>query len=108
LSLRYDNCGWFGSDVATDLSSRTSLVVRIKGAAGGEQNHFSLSLGGVTKRFGEFTLDGGAHPVVTTGFQDIRIPLAANGINRASPAQLALAFWYGGNSTISIDHLTFQ
>jgi len=46
--------------------------------------------------------------VITTSYREFRIPMAANGINRASPAQLALAFWYGGNSTISIDHLSFQ
>ncbi|WP_203708888.1 DUF4832 domain-containing protein, partial [Asanoa iriomotensis] len=76
LSLRYNNCGWFGSDVGVDLSSRTYLVVRVKGAAGGEQSHFNLGLGGSTKVFGDFTLDGGAHPVITTSYQDIRIPMA--------------------------------
>ncbi|WP_460492017.1 fibronectin type III domain-containing protein [Dactylosporangium cerinum] len=34
LSLRYNNCGWFGSDVGVDLSNRTYLVIRVKGAAG--------------------------------------------------------------------------
>ncbi|MEV0714475.1 DUF4832 domain-containing protein [Asanoa sp. NPDC050611] len=108
LSLRYNNCGWFGSDVGVDLSSRTYLVLRVKGAAGGEQNHFNLGLGGATKLFADFTLDGGAHPVITTSFQDIRIPMAANGINRNSPSQLAMGFWYGGNSTVTIDHISFQ
>jgi len=108
LSLRYNNCGWFGSDVGVDLSNRTYLVVRIKGAAGGEQGHFNLGLGGATKVFGDFTLDGGARPVITTSYQDIKIPMAANGINRNSPSQLAMGFWYGGNSTISIDHISFQ
>ncbi|MBV1855233.1 DUF4832 domain-containing protein [Catellatospora tritici] len=108
LSLRYNNCGWFGSDVGVDLSSYTYLVVRVKGAAGGEQTHFNLGLGGATKVFGDFTLDGGAHPVITTSYQDIRIPMVANGINRNSPSQLAMGFWYGGNSTITIDHITFQ
>ncbi|WP_345516432.1 DUF4832 domain-containing protein, partial [Phytohabitans houttuyneae] len=42
LSLRYNNCGWFGSDVGVDLSGYTYLVVRVKGAAGGEQAHFNL------------------------------------------------------------------
>ncbi|MEV4537713.1 DUF4832 domain-containing protein [Asanoa sp. NPDC049518] len=108
LSLRYNNCGWFGSDVGVDLTSRTYLVVRIKGAAGGEQAHFNLGLGGSTKVFGDFTVDGGGHPVITTSYQDIRIPMVANGINRNSPSQLAMGFWYGGNSTISIDHISFQ
>ncbi|MEV0714474.1 fibronectin type III domain-containing protein [Asanoa sp. NPDC050611] len=108
LSLRYNNCGWFGSDVGVDLSGRTYLVVRVKGAVGGEQSHFNLGLGGATKVFGDFTLDGGAHPVITTSFQDIRIPMAANGINRNSPSQLAMGFWYGGSSTVTIDHISFQ
>ncbi|MEV4623271.1 DUF4832 domain-containing protein [Asanoa sp. NPDC049573] len=108
LSLRYNNCGWFGSDVGVDLSAYTYLVVRVKGLAGGEQSHFNLGLGGTTKVFGDFTLDGGGHPVITTAYQDIRIPMTANGINRNSPSQLAMGFWYGGNSTITIDHITFQ
>ncbi|MEV4177505.1 DUF4832 domain-containing protein [Nonomuraea sp. NPDC049709] len=108
LSLRYDNCGWFGSDVYTDLSAYTHLVVRIKGAAGGEQAHFHLSLGGATKAFGDFTLDGGGHPAITTAYKDIRLPMSANGINRASPGQLAMGFWYGGDSTVTIDSLSFE
>ncbi|GAA0908972.1 DUF4832 domain-containing protein [Virgisporangium aurantiacum] len=107
LALQYDNCGWFGSDVPTDVSAYTYLVVRVRGAAGGEQNHFNLSLGGTTKKFGEYTVDGGGHPAITTSFQDIRIPMAANGINRASPAQLAMGFWFGGNSTITVDSIGF-
>jgi chitodextrinase len=108
LSLRYDNGGWFGSDVNTGLSAYTYLVLRIKGAAGGEQSHFHVSLGGVTKRLGDYTLDGGGHPAVTTAYQDVKIPLSANGINRASPGQLSMGFWYGGNSTVTIDSLSFQ
>jgi chitodextrinase len=108
LGLRYDNCGWFGSDVNTSLSAYTHLVIRIKGAAGGEQSHFHLGLGGVTKAFGDFTLDGGGHPAITTAYQDIKLPMAANGINRSSPGQLAMSFWHGGNSTITIDSISFQ
>ena len=107
LTLRYNNCGWFGSDVITDLSSYTYLVVRIKGAAGGEQSHFNLSLGGTTKVFGDYVLDGGGHPAITPSYQDIKIPMAANGISRSAPAQLAMGFWYGGNSSISIDGFSF-
>ncbi|WP_043634215.1 hypothetical protein [Nonomuraea candida] len=84
LSLRYADCGWFGSDVHTNLSAYTHLLIRIKGAAGGEQSHFHLALGGVTKVFGDFTLDGGGRPALTTAYRDIRIPLADNGIDRAS------------------------
>jgi hypothetical protein len=34
--------------------------------------------------------------------------MAANGINRSSPGQLAMSFWHGGNSTITIDSISFQ
>jgi hypothetical protein len=107
LTLQYTNCGWFGSDVNTDLSAYTYLVVRIKGASGGEQSQFHLSLGGTTKIFGDYVLAGGGHPAVTTGYQDIKIPMAANGINRAAPGQLAMGFWYGGTSTVTIDGFSF-
>ncbi|MFC7108648.1 hypothetical protein ACFQQB_54595 [Nonomuraea rubra] len=108
LSLRYNNCGWFGSDVGVDLSTKTHLVIRVKGAADGEQAHFNLGLGGTTKVFADYVLDGGAHPAITTAYQDIRIPMAANGISRTSPGQLAMGFWYGGNSTITIDEIRFE
>ncbi len=108
LTLQYAGCGWFGSDVGTDVSAYTYLVVRIKGNAGGEQTHFSLGLGGTTRVFGDYILDGGAHPVITTAYQDVRIPMAANGISRTSPAQLAMGFWYGGTGGISIDAISFQ
>ncbi|HTJ36939.1 MAG TPA: DUF4832 domain-containing protein [Dactylosporangium sp.] len=108
LALQYNNCGWFGSDVNQDVSAYTYLVVRVKGASGGEQTQFNLSLGGTTKVFGDYVLDGGGHPAITTAYQDIRIPMAANGISRTSPAQLAMGFWYGGNSTITIDSFSFS
>jgi hypothetical protein len=104
LTLRYANCGWFGSDVGTDVSGRTYLVIRIRG---GDPTHFNLSLGGVTKVFADYTLDGGGRPVLTAEFQDIRIPMAANGISRTSPGQLAMGFWYGGSGTVVVDSISF-
>ncbi|MEU7871794.1 carbohydrate-binding protein [Dactylosporangium sp. NPDC049140] len=108
LVLQYNNCGWFGSDVNTDVSAYKYLVVRVKGTSGGEQSQFNLSLGGTTKVFGDYTLDGGGHPAITTAYQDIKIPMTANGISRTSPAQLAMGFWYGGNSAITIDSFSFS
>ena len=105
LALQYNNCGWFGSDVATDMSAYTYLVVRLKG---GNAAHFNLSLGGTTKVFGDYVLDGGGHPVLTSEYQDIKIPMVANGINRSSPAQLTMGFWYGGAGTVTIDSISFQ
>ncbi|MFJ6572163.1 DUF4832 domain-containing protein [Streptomyces sp. NPDC091292] len=108
LTLAYNNAGWFGSDVFTSVADRNYLVVRIKGQSGGEEKDFELSVGGVTKRFKDFTLDGGGHPVLTTGYTDIRIPLTANGISRSAPGQIAMSFWHGGNSSVSIDSLSFE
>src|SRR5262249_38278655 len=108
LTLRYANCGWFGSDVGTDLSAKTYLVLRVKGTTGGEQTHFNLGLRGPTKVFGDYRLDGNAHPAITTTYQDIKTPMAANGISRTSPGQLAMGFWYGGTSAITIDEIRFE
>jgi hypothetical protein len=58
--------------------------------------------------FGDYVLDGGGHPVLTGAYQDIKVPMAANGITRASPGQLAMGFWYGGAGTISIDSISFS
>jgi hypothetical protein len=34
--------------------------------------------------------------------------MVANGISCNSPSQLAMGFWFGGSSTITIDHITFR
>ena len=108
LNLQYANSGWFGSDVYTDVTSKTYLVFRIKGNSGNEQSHFQVSIGGVNKRFDHFVLSTGGAPVITTSYQDIRIPLVSNGINRTSPGQLVLAFWFGASGTVSIDEIRFE
>jgi hypothetical protein len=108
LRLQYARTGWFGSDVTRDLSDRSVMVVRVRGLMGGEQNHVGLSIGGVTKRFSEYSTSSGGNAVITTAFRDIRIPLVANGINRAAPGQLAMSFWHGGSSTLWIDEIRFE
>ncbi|HEY0685623.1 MAG TPA: DUF4832 domain-containing protein [Steroidobacter sp.] len=108
LNLQYANSGWFGTDIYTDVTSKTYLVFRIKGNSGNEQSHFHVSIGGVDKRFDQFVLATGGAPVITTSYQDIRIPLVSNGISRTSPGQLALAFWFGASGTVSIDEIRFE
>ncbi len=108
LTLVYDDDGWFGTDVLADVSAYTYLVLRIAGANGGEQRQFKLKFGGEQRFFGDFVLDGGAHPVITTSYKDIRIPMATNGINRAAPQDLQLSFWWGGRSTVVIDEIRFE
>lgn len=103
LALQYNNAGWFGSDVLQDISSKTYLVFVIKGAAGGEQNAFHVILGGVEKTLGAFSGD-----TLTTSYKTIRINMAAQGINRASPGQLQLTFWWGSSGTVTIDEIRFE
>ena len=108
LALEYSDDGWFGSDVFTNVSAYRYLVLRVKGAAGGKQRHFKLALGGMEKIFGDYTMDGGAHPVLTTAYQDFRIPMAANAINTSAPRDLQMSFWWGGRSTVFVDEIRFE
>jgi len=103
LKLQYNNDGWFGSAVSQSIGSYSKLVIRIKGASGGEQNHIQLTLGGVTQTLADFSGN-----TVTTAYKDIAIDLVAKGVNRTSPGQLEMSFWHGGNSTVWIDELRFE
>ncbi|AXI76805.1 DUF4832 domain-containing protein [Peterkaempfera bronchialis] len=107
LALQYGNAGWFGSDIYTDVSAKQYLVLQLKGAHGGEEGDFQLSVGGASKVFKDYVLADGSHPKVTTSFTDIRIPLAANGISATAPGQLSMGFWYGGSSTLSLASIYF-
>ena len=103
LVLQYANNGWFGSDVTQDVSGKTYLVFVIKGAAGGEENAFHVSLGGVEKTFAAFSGD-----TITTAYKTIRINMVTNGVNRTAPGQLNMTFWWGSNGTITIDEIRFE
>ncbi len=103
LVLQYANNGWFGSDVIQDVSSKTYLVFVIKGAAGGEQNAFHVSLGGVENTLGALSGD-----TITTSYKTIRINMVTAGMNRAAPGQLNLTFWWGNSGTITIDEIRFE
>lgn len=79
------------------------MVIRIKGANGGEQSHFELTIGGVTKTLAAFSGDA-----ITTSYKNIEIDLAANGVDRSTPGQLSMTFWHGGNSSVWIDEIRFE
>lgn len=100
IVLQYNNGGWFGSDINMDISQYKYLVFRIKGSTGGEQNAFKLRVGNAYKLFGDFT-----STPITTSYQDISIDMEANGVNRTSPGQLNLEFWFGKSGTICIDEI---
>ncbi|MDQ0656065.1 DUF4832 domain-containing protein [Paenibacillus sp. W2I17] len=103
LKLQYNNNGWFGSDIKQNIENYSKMVIKIKGAHGGEQNHMQLSIGGVSQTLAAFSGD-----TVTTNFKEVEIDLAAKGIDRSSPGQLTMTFWHGGNSTIWIDEIRFE
>lgn len=103
LKLQYNNNGWFGSDVTQSLTGYSKLIMRIKGAAGGEEGQFHLVLGGEEKTFGAFSGN-----TVTTTYKDIAIDLAASGVDRSSPGQLQMSFWHGSAGTVWIDEIRFE
>ncbi|MFK0522034.1 hypothetical protein ACINKY_07440 [Paenibacillus illinoisensis] len=79
------------------------MIIKIKGANGGEQHHIQLSTGGVTQTLAAFSGD-----TVTTSFKEVEIDLAAKDVDRNSPGQLTMTFWHGGKSTIWIDEIRFE
>jgi hypothetical protein len=103
LKLQYNNNGWLGTDVAQNIGAYSKMILRVKGANGGEQSHFQLTLGGVTQTLGALSGD-----TIATAYKDIHIDLAAKGVDRSSPGQLTMTFWHGGNSTIWIDEIRFE
>ncbi len=102
LKLQYSNNGWLGSDVTQSITGYTKMIIRVKGAAGGEQSHFKIGIGGVEKTLADFSGN-----TITTAYKDIEIDLAANGVNLSAPGQLTMSFWWGGSSTIWIDEIRF-
>ncbi|WP_213453279.1 hypothetical protein [Rhizomonospora bruguierae] len=108
LVLKYNDDGWFGSEVNRSVAEYTYLVLRIRGEHGGEEDDIGLTLGGVVSRLSKLALTGGGRPHITSSYQDLRIPLAANGINRAAPGEFQLDFWHGGTSTVYIDEIRFE
>ena len=103
LKLQYNNNGWLGTDVAQNIGSYSKMVVRVKGANGGEQHHVQLTLGGVTQTLGALSGD-----TITTSYKDLQIDLASKGVDRSSPGQLTMTFWHGGSGTIWIDDIRFE
>ncbi|MEO3776091.1 hypothetical protein ABGB16_04380 [Micromonospora sp. B11E3] len=107
LVLKYEDNGWFGSYVDHSLTDYTYLVLRIRGERGGEESDIRLTLGGVQSRLASLVLDGD-HRTITTSYQDLRIPLAANRIGRTTPGELQLDFWHDGSSAVHIEEIRFE
>ncbi|QGQ98780.1 DUF4832 domain-containing protein [Paenibacillus psychroresistens] len=103
LALQYNNTGWFGSDINQDISAYTTMIIRIKGAVGGEQTHINVNIGGVTKTLALFSSN-----TLTTSYKDIAFNLVSNGVNRVTPGNVALSFSNGFSGTVYIDEIKFQ
>ena len=108
LTLVYSKTGVFDTAVSSNISNYTYLVMRITGTVGGEERDFTIALGGIQRLFGDFVLDGGGRPVVNTSYREIRIPMAANGIDKSNPGRLELNFAWGNSGTVVIDEIDFE
>ncbi|TYP68631.1 DUF4832 domain-containing protein [Paenibacillus methanolicus] len=104
LMLNYRGDGYFGSDLKNiNLSGYKKMIIRVKGSAGGEENHVKLQLGGVNKFLSKWSSS-----VIATEYADIVIDLKASGVNLASPKALKMTFWHGYTGTIWIDEIRFE
>jgi chitinase len=97
LEVVYDNGGWFQEQINRDVSEYSTLVLRVKGENGGEEDEILFEMGGVHTMLSNVTGDS-----IGTSTSDVAIDLQAAGVDRASSAlSLRLNFWQGGASTLS-------
>lgn len=104
LVLQVKNMSRLETNIGRNLSDTGKLVIRVKGAAGGEENLLSLSIGGVTK-----TLAGFSGDTVSTGYKDIVIDLAAQGVDLTQTiwsVAVSQAVWDAAG-TVYIDEIYF-
>ncbi|WP_330632936.1 cellulase family glycosylhydrolase [Halocatena halophila] len=101
LTLAYDNGGWFQTQLNRDISEYATLVIRVRGANGGEENDISFDMGGVRTLLANVTDDS-----IGTTVSDLTIDLTEAGVDRTDPSSsLRLSFWQGGNSTLTIQSI---
>lgn len=113
LKLEFGSQGWFGSGGGIDASTYKYLVIRAKGAAGGEGGAFDLNyaVGPDVKTTGKAFSDlvgpsGDKIPAVTKDYQDLVIDLAANGIDGGIQG-FHFNFHDGASGTLWIDSISF-
>ncbi|WP_330632934.1 endo-1,4-beta-xylanase [Halocatena halophila] len=104
LLLEYDNGGWFQTQLNQDISEYATLVLRLRGANGGEESEVLFDMGGVRTLLSTVTDDS-----ITTSFTDVAIDLEAAGVDRTgSSLSLRLNFWQGGSGTIEIEEIRLE
>ncbi|SCE75967.1 hypothetical protein GA0070618_0703 [Micromonospora echinospora] len=96
---RTTECGGFARCVVTGGGARAQVrgrrLVREPRRPRPDRLHVPLTLAGDSR-------------TITTGYQDLRIPLAANRIDRTTPAELQPDFWHGASSTVHIEEIRFE
>ncbi len=104
LTLVYDNGGWFQTQINRDISNYATLIMRLRGANGGEADDILFDMGGVQTLLSNVTDDS-----ITTDFTDVAIDLEAAGVDRTdSSLPLRLNFWQGGMSTLEITEIRLE
>lgn len=104
LVLQYQNMSRMETNIGRNLSDTGKLVIRAKGAAGGEEKQVNISIGGVTKTLGQFSGD-----TVTTTYKDFVIDLPSQGVDLSQTIwsiAISQAAW-GTTGTIYIDEIYF-
>lgn len=100
LKLDYAGSGWYGELIDQDISAYSRLVVRIRGASGGEEDDFTVGFDGGRTLFSEVA-DG----AVGTSFSELAVPLDDLSFDPTEAGQLTLNFWQGADSTVWIDEI---
>ncbi|MFC4098422.1 S-layer homology domain-containing protein [Paenibacillus xanthanilyticus] len=104
LALQVKNMSRLETNVGRNVSDTGKLVIRVKGAAGGEENKVSVTIGGVTRTIGQFSGD-----TITTSYKDLVIDLPAQGVDLSQTIwsiAIAQASW-DMTGTIYIDEIYF-
>ncbi|QPV64251.1 cellulase family glycosylhydrolase [Halosimplex litoreum] len=102
LVLAYDNGGWYQTQINRDVSDYDTLVLRLRGANGGEESEVLFDMGGVRTMLSNVTDDS-----VGTSMGDVRVDMEAAGIDRSSPS-VRFNFWQGASSTLTIEEVRLE
>jgi hypothetical protein len=101
--LEYDGGGWFGTSLPREVSAYRWLVLRMRGAAGGEERQLRVKLGAIDRPLTSLTTGA-----ITKEWSEVRIDLRAAGGMGPGVKKLELTFWGGGHGRIEIGRIAFQ
>lgn len=104
LTLQYKNESWLETNIGLNVADTSKLVIRVKGAVGGEENQVNLRIGGVTHTLGQFSGN-----TITTSYKDLVIDLPDHEVDLAQTIwsiAISQAHW-DTTGTIYIDEIYF-